>query len=267
MTPPGVTGSDRAQLEAVLALVQEVLGADLVGAYQHGSAVLGELRPRSDLDVLVVSRRGTTTSERRALVDRLLRISGAPKPGAPRPIELIVVEERAIRPWRYPPHLDFLYGEWLRPELEAGRLTPGSSTESPDLAVLITMALAGSRPLVGPPPSEVFAPVPPDDLRRAMVAGVEDLLAELGADTRNVLLTLARIWTTLATGSVVTKDRAADWALPRLPARPAAVLERARAIYLGEVEEDWTDLADEVAPCAQSLVRRIEAVRRHQAST
>lgn len=54
------------QIAEVLALVGEVLGPDVLGAYLHGSAVLGGLRPRSDIDILVVSRRPSRpTSERR----------------------------------------------------------------------------------------------------------------------------------------------------------------------------------------------------------
>ena len=69
-------------------------------------------------------------------------------------------------------------------------------------------------------------PVPPRDLRASIVADIPQLLDEIEDDTRNVLLTLVRIWRTLVTGAVTRKDAAADWALDRLPAELAAVLER-----------------------------------------
>ena len=59
------TASTREQLGAVIALCRDVLGPDLAGAYLHGSAVLGGLRRRSDLDVLAVSTRRTTLEEKR----------------------------------------------------------------------------------------------------------------------------------------------------------------------------------------------------------
>ena len=68
------------------------------------------------------------------------------------------------------------------------------------------------------------------------------LLADLGGDTRNVILTLARIWSTVARGDIRSKDAAADWALDRLPGEHRPVLARARAIYLGHEEERWDDL-------------------------
>jgi predicted nucleotidyltransferase len=48
-----------AQIERLGAGVREVLKEDIVGADLHGSAVLGGLKPRSDVDVIVVSKRGT----------------------------------------------------------------------------------------------------------------------------------------------------------------------------------------------------------------
>ena len=245
------------QTESIVRLVRDVLGADVVGAYLHGSSVLGGLRPHSDLDVLVVSRRRTTAKERRALVDGLLEVSGVyPRRGPALPVELTVVVQSDVRPWRYPPRCEFLYGEWLRDTFTRGA-TP-SPEPNPDLAPLLTMARRGNAPLFGPPPGEVLDPVPPEDLRRASMAGVPHLLCDLETDTRNVVLTFARIWTTLATGEIRSKDAAADWALSRLPREHRPVLERARAIYLGDEEERWDDLLPRVRLHVDHVVAVIE---------
>jgi hypothetical protein len=63
-----------------------------------------------------------------------------------------------------------------------------------------------------------------------------------------VVLTFARIWTTVATGVIRSKDDAADWALARLPEEHRPVLARARANYLGEEPEYWDDLQPRVRP-------------------
>lgn len=133
-----------------------------------------------------------------------------------------------------------------------------SPSPSPDLAPLITMVLLGNAPMSGTPPSEVLDPVPPGDLVRGIVAGMPALLEELESDTRNVLLTLARIWTTVATGVVRSKDAAADWALARLPAEHRPVLARARAVYLGAEDERWDDLLPRLRPHADHVVGAIE---------
>ncbi|MCF3119668.1 DUF4111 domain-containing protein [Streptomyces arenae] len=246
------------QTDDVVRLIREVFDADdIVGVYLHGSAVLGGLRPHSDLDVFVVARRRTTAGQRQALTDGLLAISGDGSPGeALRPVELTVAVQDDVRPWAYPPRCEFQYGEWLRDAYLRGE-TP-EPEPGPDLALLVTMVLRGRVPLVGPEPGRVLDPVPPGDVVRAMAAGVPELLAELDTDTRNVLLTLARIWTTLATGDIKSKDGAADWVLERLPAEHRPVLARARAVYLGDEEERWEDLLPQVKPHAQYVVQEIE---------
>jgi predicted nucleotidyltransferase len=251
-----------AQLEDVVALVETVAGPALVGAWLFGSGAMGGFRPDSDLDVLVVTRRSLDDGQRRDLVAGLLGISGR---GRRRPddraVELTSMVAEDVVPWRYPPAMDFQYGQWLRAEYEAG-LVPARQV-APDLATLLTMARAWSVPVRGPSLAEVLEPVPVPDLRRAMTDGVPTLLADLVGDERNVLLTLARAWLTLSTGEIRSKDAAAGWAIERLPGEPGAVLAHARAIYLGEAPERWEPpLADAIPATADALVSRIEeAVR------
>lgn len=149
-------------IHQIVRLTDDVLGADLVGAYLHGSAVLGGLKPASDVDVLAVSRRSMDGGQRQALLDGLLGCSGAPA-GA-RPVELTVVVQSEVRPWRMPPTCDFLYGEWLRAEFEAGTIP--QPEPMPDLALLVTVVLAGDRPLIGPHPRTCWIPFPGPMSRR-----------------------------------------------------------------------------------------------------
>ena len=64
------------QIQEIVALVDDVLGPDVIGTYLHGSSVLGGLKPASDLDVFVVSCRSLVNQEREALLDGLFKISG-----------------------------------------------------------------------------------------------------------------------------------------------------------------------------------------------
>jgi streptomycin 3"-adenylyltransferase len=72
-----LNSTESAQVQSILQLVDDVFGDDMLGAYLHGSAVLGGLRPTSDLDIFVVLTRRTSAAERRALVEGLLDVSGA----------------------------------------------------------------------------------------------------------------------------------------------------------------------------------------------
>jgi streptomycin 3"-adenylyltransferase len=87
------------------------------------------------------------------------------------------------------------------------------------------------------------------------------MLDDVGKDTRNLVLTLARIWSSLVTHEIQPKDAAADWALPRLPPEHRAVLARARDIYLGTQDERWEDVRDRIRPFADAILEEIEAAR------
>ncbi|WP_425840179.1 aminoglycoside adenylyltransferase family protein [Streptomyces fractus] len=246
------------QAECVVETLGEVLGPDLVAAYLYGSAVSGGLRPHSDVDVFAVTGAPTSHRQRARLVAALMEVSGQGAAHDPdrRPVELTLVRLADVRPWRFPPRREFQYGEWLRDAYERGE-TPGPERDE-DLALLVTMVRQRGVALLGPPAGELLEPVPAADVRRATVAGIPALLDESETDTRNVLLTLARVWATLATGEILAKDAAADWALARLPQEDRAALAHARAVYLGEAEESWERLRPRLRRDAQTLVAEIE---------
>lgn len=228
------------QIDAALRAIHGS-GARPLGVYLYGSAVEGGLRPDSDLDLFAVVPAALSSEERDALVTGLIPISRrGMRPASWRPLELTVVASAALRPWRYPPPLELQYGEWMREAFEAGELTPWPSV-SPDLAVAVTMVRQSARALVGPPASELLDAVPRADLVRSMADELPSLLADLDDDTRNVLLTLARMWLTAATGTIRPKDAAAAWAAERLPADLRPVLERAGQLYIDGGFGPWED--------------------------
>ena len=258
-----LNAADQQQIDRALALVRAVLDSDAVAVYMFGSAVFGGLRPESDLDVLVVSKRRTTRAEKQRLVQGLLAASGRRTPhGMWRRIELTIVVQSEIKPWRYPPSFDFQYGDWLRSEFESGNVEPWPTTVNPDLATLITMVMLANTPLLGPPPAEIFDPVPNDDLIKAMVGDIDRLQGNIDSDTRNVVLTLARIWSTVATGVIRSKDAAAAWALDRLPEAHRPVLARARATHVGDQAERWDDLEHHIGPHAEYTIAEIRRLVR-----
>ncbi len=228
-----MNGSDARQLDAVVACLLGTLGAGVVGVYHYGSALMGGLRRFSDLDVLVVVDRPTTHEQRRRLVAELMSVSGSRGTRlSGRPVEVTIVTQEMVKPWRPHQEREFQYGEWLREDYDAG-LVPRPERDH-DLAPLLATVLTASRAVWGPTAQEVIDPVPLEDLAAAMREGVPALLADLDTDTTNVLLTLARMWHTTVGGEIVGKDEAASWALDRLPEDLCPPLERARAVYLGE---------------------------------
>ncbi|HJR86357.1 MAG TPA: aminoglycoside adenylyltransferase family protein [Acidimicrobiia bacterium] len=259
----GSGGEPGLQIDAALSVVEGVLSADLIGGvYLYGSAVVGGLRPDSDVDLLVVVTRRLGLDDKERLITGLLATGEKTRPPSRRPLELTVVAQSEVRPWRYPPRWELQYGEWLRPQFLRKNFEPWEEF-NPDLTVLIEMVLQSGRPLAGPSPSSLLDPVPERDLIAAMVDEAPRLLGDLIDDTRNVLLTLARIWMTLESGQIRSKDTAANWALERAPERFRPVLARACQLYLEGGFGPWDNMK-EVRACAAFLSDGIRwsAVRR-----
>jgi predicted nucleotidyltransferase len=247
----------RQQLEESLELLRMVLGADLLGVYLYGSSLVGGLQKYSDIDLFVVSNRATTRQEKAKLVIDLLKISGIYMKSKKLPIEMTIVEKSEVNPWHYPPRFDFQYGDWLRQQFEQGNIEPWPTKEMPDLALLITQVLLASTTLAGVDPTHLLVKVPYKDIMLATMDTLPNLMSELESDTRNVLLTFARIWSRVATDAIRSKSAAADWAINRLPGKYRPVIDRAKVIYKGKEREYWDDMQELIKPCADFMVDQI----------
>ncbi|WP_460417022.1 aminoglycoside adenylyltransferase family protein [Pseudomonas sp. microsymbiont 2] len=236
------------QLHAAQRLLSRHLGDRLLTIHLYGSAVAGGLKPESDLDLLVTVAQPLDEATRQALMLDLLTIS-APPGTLPdrRALEVTVLVRADIHPWRYPARRELQFGEWLRAALLAGEFEPAQL--DPDLAILLTKARQQSIALLGRNAADWFDPVPGADMAQAF----RDTLAQWNThddwsgDERTVVLALARIWYSLATGKIAAKDVAAGWLLPRLPAAHRTVLANARAAYLGEATEQLAAWPEPVA--------------------
>jgi streptomycin 3"-adenylyltransferase len=245
------------QLNDSLKLLKTVLGADLLGVYLYGSSLVGGLQKYSDIDLLVVTNRVTTLEEKGKLIASLLQISGIYMKSSKPPIEITIVTKTEINPWYYPPRFDFQYGEWLREAFEQGIIEPWKTYEMPDLAIIITYVLLKSKTLWGVAPEKLLAYVPYYDYIQALIQDIKRLEADLMHDTRNVLLTHARTWSTLITNTISSKSAAADWAINHLPNAYQPVMQRAKLIYIGETNEHWDDLKALIKPCADFMTDKI----------
>ncbi|MFC9560380.1 aminoglycoside adenylyltransferase domain-containing protein [Agromyces sp. NPDC056965] len=251
------------QIAPVLDHLDEADPGEVVGVYLYGSAVSGGLHPDSDIDLLVVTRRSLTHGERGALTRVLLGASSGSAHtrtlsdgSRGRPLEVTCVVVGDGRRWPEPAEHDFQFGEWLRADIHGGQtLEP---TVDPDVPILLATAHAAHRVLRGRPFADAVDQVAPAELREAMLATVPDILEEIEGDERNTLLAFARIVTTLRTGEIVPKDVAAASVAATLEPGERALLERARAGYLGEAADDWTGLGDEVTALSHALASQVQ---------
>lgn len=253
---PNIKGIPEEATQA-LKLIKEILQDQLVGVYLYGSAVMGGLHVDSDVDILALTNSSLSESTRGELTKRLMQISGRPGESARiRPLEVTVVNQKDVVPWHFPPKYEMIYGEWLREQFEKGEIP--STTDDPDLALLLAQLEKNNIALFGPKVDEVLEPIPWEDIKRAVKESLPGLIASLKGDERNVILTLARMWFTTSTGEFSSKDLAAAWVIPQLPPEQSALLDQARMAYLGEVIDQWEGKEAEVASLLDVMINCIE---------
>ena len=228
----------RGHLDDLVRGLRDVLGEGLVGVYLHGSLALGCFNPAlSDIDVLVVTKRPLTSTEREALAP-LLAAGGR--------VEISFLPEPTLRPWRHPAPYD-LHFAWKGSRL----LGPG---EDHDLAAHFTVARHAGVPLLGPPPTDVFPDVPWEDYEDSLRRDLESC----GEDGGGIyaVLSPARIWATLTERVVHSKASGAAWALERAPAEYQHLLSRVLEIYRTGTSEPWFD-REEVRPFVDFVIAQV----------
>jgi predicted nucleotidyltransferase len=230
--------------------LEEGLGGTLVGVYLHGSLALGCFNPaRSDIDLLVLTRRRLDEDERRSVAEFAVSRSNAPHP-----LELTVLSEADVRPWRYPTPYDFHYGESLRARVEqqlAGGAIPEADGADHDLAGHIGLLLARGRTLVGRPAEEVFPAVPEADFRDSILrdfAWIQNPETRLGGRIYGVL-NACRVLAYLRGAGILSKAEAGEWAANALPPDLHPTAELAVAAYRSGADE----------PCPEETVRTFVA--------
>lgn len=245
-----------AQLSQALDVIDFHLTSTLLAVHLYGSALDGGLRPCSDIDLLVTVATKPAEIARQALMLDLLKTSAPPGQRKDlRALEVTVVVCNDIMPWRYPPRRELQFGEWLREDIIAGIVEPAAIDA--DLALLLMQARQHSIALAGPPAEELFDPVPESDFFRALADTLKlwKTPVDWAGDETNVVLTLARVWYSAATGKIAPKDVAADWVVQRLPDEHQSILSEARQAYLGHCEDRLTSRGDPLADLI-SLIKR-----------
>lgn len=235
----------------VQSVIEELFEGQVIGIYLYGSAILGGLHINSDIDILVIVNQNLSEETRTALTTRLMLISGQVGCKDKRPLEVSVMNQDDIISGQFPLKCEYMYGEWLREEIEAGEIP--QSCYDPDITILLWQTRDHSVPIQGPEAKDIIMPIPMEHIRKAIQESLPGLIASVKGDERNVLLTLARMWYTIATGEICPKDAAAEWAIPRLPKNLTPVLKTARKAYLVECDDCLSYLDVEINLCIEYM--------------
>jgi predicted nucleotidyltransferase len=237
--------SVRQQTLALVAGLQATLGGELLGVYLHGSLAMGCYNPqRSDLDLLAVTHTRLPHAARPRLARLLLSLSGVPAA-----IEMSVLSHTGLHPWQHPAPYEFHYSEDWRDRTQA-HLEHGTWPEEAapprdaDLAAHITVTLARGLGLWGPPPAEVFPPVPAIDYADSILGDFRWGRDLLGVNPVYFVLNACRVRAYLEEGQVLSKDEGGEWGLRCLPPPQAGLVQQALRLYRGELaSEVWNSAA------------------------
>ena len=104
--------------------------------------------------------------------------------------------------------------------------------------------------------------MPESDLFRALADTLKLWKTPLdwAGDERNVVLTLARVWYSAATGKIAPKDVAADWVIERLPNEHQSALSEARQAYLGSCEDRLALRGDQLTDLIALIKREVTSL-------
>jgi hypothetical protein len=219
-----------ALLADLVASVQRLLRAHMIGMYLYGSLALGDFdRERSDIDLIVV----TDGELDRAVVDALTKMHDAfitRSSPWPAKLEVAYVPRQALHPEVDP--------KARYPQLEKDRELALEPLESGWVIQLYTLREHGI--VVAGPAAHTLVPlIDPAQMRRASAAYAlvwadqstfDPEWLEWVRDRRNqafVVLTLCRMLYTLDSGRVASKPQAARWMTETTGTRWAALIENA----------------------------------------
>ncbi len=248
---------ETAHLIAAVADVLKVeLGSDLLGLYGFGSLAWGEyIEGVSDVDLLAVTARAPSREAKQSLVRSVTKL--VPNYDRCAGVDFYLITEHAARRPSYPPEWELAVGvfrsEGWQPEVDFGE-PHGWQDATPTLAAAIIRERG--QAIVGQAPQDVFDPIPPDWLRRAIVTELDFWLgAEPIRSGRTAVLNACRAWFFAVEGRLTSKLSAGRWARS-LMADPS-LIEAALAAQHGSAPDDLD----------RDTVRRFVAAAKSRLST
>lgn len=252
----------------LLASVMNILGSHFVGMYLEGSLANGDFDQASDIDFVVVTDEDISEDSYLALQAMHARLNEIGTGWAIQ-LEGSYISKHALR--------CFDPGHTFYPNIERGvgeRLKLADHDE-PWIVHRYILRKQGIT-LTGPDPKTLIDPVSLDDLRRAMLPLLNGWATQMlhdpnemirrGYSSSYVVLTLCRILYTLQMGDVVSKPKAARWAVETVEEKWKAFIDQAwvRRLKDQPLKLDIEDMAQTLdfirytLECSQQVVIHAE---------
>jgi len=221
------------QVTQTTAFLIHTFRSALKAIYLYGSYVDGGLKHKSDIDLFVVIDAELRQEAKQLLINELLLLSGAiDNKENKRYLEITIVNQEEFSPLKLPIHREFQYGEWLRDAFVNGYIPERILDQ--DLTILLRQIRQNSLTLYGISADALLPVISDRDFKGAILSLLPLLIEELEDDTTNVILTLCRMFYSLETGKITSKDKAVDYTLNYVPERFHLPLLACKNQYLGK---------------------------------
>jgi len=207
--------------------VHAALGDNLLGVYLRGSLATSDFIDTSEIDFLVATERPVSDGEAEALIELHARLAALPNKYADR-LEGAYIDRKSLK--RFEPGQRFLTVECETP-------LRWKAHETSWLIERCGLRESGIA-LLGPDPRSLIDPISAEELRDAARQRVREW-ATWAADPHDpewlpprshqayVVETMCRALYTLTSGELVSKRKAAEWAVSELPEPWRGLAEKA----------------------------------------
>jgi len=232
--------------------LRTTLGADLVGVYLYGSAVMGGFDPPlSDLDLVVVAERSTEEIGFDLFAGLVERLQAREPDWADR-LDIVFVGRRTLAEFRSG-------GAFL----EIGH--PRPLRRIPDASQYVEtwfLMRAADRSIAGPPATTLVPPISTREFLLEVVAGIDGFIGAIHDDTPTGTVayravTLCRVLRSLDSGEVCTKQQGAEWAAERYPAWAPLIRAAWQVRSSNGARELAPEVRAEIAPFLDFMGREI----------
>jgi streptomycin 3"-adenylyltransferase len=190
----------------------------------YGSLAFDCYNPaRSDVDVLVVTRRRMAPETRQALSFVLRRLQDVAQ------LEISFLSRADLEPWRYPTPFDYHFSGTAEVHDRAGKYFAAEIVNARTRAVV----------LAGPPAEDVFPAVPDEDFLDCVESDLDWALDNLEERPAYAVLNACRVVAYRRARTVLSKREAGEWGQQFAPERFRSLIADAAAYYAGrDVELD-----------------------------
>ncbi len=227
-----------ALLQTLAAACKRILDKKYVGLYAHGSLALGGFRwAISDIDFLLIVDSKLSLTEKRELAKTMLcAIPEAPVKGLEMSAVLREYAENPIFPTPYEFHFSSMYkGEY---ETNIDETLARLHGDDADLPAHFAVARKAGVPFDGPPPEQIFAPVPKSLLWKSLQPDFEKATQQINTQPIYTILNLCRFLAYKKEGILLSKEAGGLWGIQNLPTENARLICTALRQYQGEKTEN-----------------------------